>query len=386
MFVRKRFRCSMVARREQARESPSNDRYNESVIRSVSMTRVSRTLLGAIVAASLSACSTLGYYGHLAHGEVALLSARKPIARVVDDPSVDPTLRTRLVLAAQARAFASDRLNLPRNGSYTQYADLHRAYAIWNVFATPEFSLSPVQHCFPLAGCVAYRGYYDRALADAEGAELRAKGYDTWIGGVSTYSTLGWFDDPILNTMMRWDDDELIGTIFHELAHQKLYIKDDTEFNESLAMFVQREGLREWRISRGLEPVDTVRDAHSEEFETLVLATRDRLKELYAQSLTPDIMRERKRETIEQLRTDYFKLRDSQWNGETSYDDWIRSDINNAKLLPFGLYYRWVPAFARLFAEANENWEKFYVDAAAIGHLTPEERKRRLDQLLRDAK
>src|SRR5581483_10945799 len=171
--------------------------------------RSARALVGAFAALPLAACSTIGYYGHLAHGELSLLAARRPVARVLEDPSVDAGLKTRLALAEQARAFASDRLGLPRNASYTTYADLKRPYAMWNVFAAPEFSLEPARQCFPIAGCVAYRGFYDRGRAETAAAKLRAQGLETWIGGVPAYSTLGWFSDPLLNTMLRWDDDEL---------------------------------------------------------------------------------------------------------------------------------------------------------------------------------
>ncbi|HEX6833572.1 MAG TPA: aminopeptidase [Rudaea sp.] len=337
--------------------------------------------LAALATFSLSACSTISYYAHLAHGEASLLAARRPIERLVADPSTDPHLRARLDLARQARAFASDRLGLPRNGSYTDYADLHRPYAVWNVFAAPEFSLDPVQHCFLLVGCVAYRGYYDRADADAEAACLRAQGNDTWVGGVSAYSTLGWFDDPILNTMLRWDDDELVGTIFHELAHQRVYVKGDTEFNESFATFVQREGLREWHAARGLPPVDASRERQSEEFDALVLAARERLRQLYAQPLASDVLRARKREEIERLRSDYRELRATKWHGDATYDGWIESEINNAKLLPFGLYNRLVSAFERLFDDRGKDWGVFYGAVGELGRMTQARRAERLGRL-----
>jgi hypothetical protein len=162
---------------------------------------------------SLTACSTLGYHGHLAHGEYSMLAARRPIERVVADPAVDDALKARLRLAEQARAFASERLALPRNASYTQYADLHRPYATWNVFAAAEFSVDAVQQCYLIVGCLAYRGYFDHEHAEAEASRLRASGLETWIGGSVAYSTLGWFDDPILNTILRWDEDELEAAI-----------------------------------------------------------------------------------------------------------------------------------------------------------------------------
>ena len=342
------------------------------------------SVLGLVSALSLSACSTVGYYGQLAQGEHALLSARRPIERVLDDPAADAELKARLRLAAQAREFASARLGLPRNASYTQYADLKRPYATWNVFAAPEFSVSAFEHCYPLVGCLAYRGYFDRQRADAEAARLGAQCYDTWVGGVAAYSTLGWFADPILNTMLRWDDDELAGTIFHELAHQRLFVKGDTEFNESFATFVQREGLREWRIARGLPAHGAEDDMQAGEFEQLVLDARERLRALYAEPLPDADKRERKRAEIERLRADYYRLRDTRWHGAKLYDEWIAGPINNAKLLPFGLYHRWVPAFAALFAQRGD-WAAFYDAAAGIARLDAGARQAALSKLLPEA-
>jgi predicted aminopeptidase len=338
-------------------------------------------LLGALVALPLYACSTVGYYSHLARGEYTMLAARRPIARVIADPATDTQLKARLQLAVQARAFASDHLSLPRNRSYTQYADLHRPYAMWNVFAAPEFSLDAARQCFPIAGCVAYRGFYVRERADAEAARQRALGLETWIGGVPAYSTLGWFADPILNTMLRWSDDDLAATIFHELAHQRLYLKGDTEFNESFATFVQREGLHQWRAARGLAPGDDAGQARADEFDALVLSLRDRLQKLYASGLPADAMRLRKHEEIEQLRADYVRLRDTQWHGDSVYDGWMNSDINNATLLPFGLYHRWVAAFAALYTQQGRDWPAFYAAAASIGRAAPAAREQRLLQL-----
>lgn len=335
-----------------------------------------------LLVAPLSACSTLGYYGHLAHGEAGLLAARKPVRAVLADPATDDAVKAHLRLAQAAREFASTTLKLPRNRSYTSYADLHRPFATWNVFAAPEFSVEPVQHCFLLVGCLAYRGYFDRQNAGAEAARLRAQGYETWIGGSLAYSTLGWFADPILNTMLRSDDDLLAGTIFHELAHQRLYVKGDTQFNESFATFVQREGLRQWRRARGLASGDDSAQARDGQFTNLVLALRERLRALYAQPLAPARMRERKREEIERFRNEYFRLRDGEWGGKNDYDGWVTAEINNAKLAPFGVYDALVPAFAALYARAGGDWEKFYAAARALAHTDASARTQALRDLL----
>lgn len=309
--------------------------------------------LAAAIALLLTGCASLDYYAHLAGGQIALLRARQPIAELVADAATDEALRARLELAQQARRFASVELKLPDNGSYTDYADVGRPWVIRNLFAAAEFSLAPVEQCFPIAGCVAYRGYYDSARAEAEAARLQAQGYETFIGDVPAYSTLGWFDDPVLNTMLRWDNDQLVGTIFHELAHQQVYLPGDTTFNESFASFVEREGLRRWQRAQGLPEAGSPHRVRDEQFVVLMLGLRERLQAIYDSDAADADKRSAKRAAIETMRTDYRRLRDDRWQGYAGYDDWVMADINNAKLLPFGLYNGLVPAFARLYAEAG---------------------------------
>jgi len=334
----------------------------------------------ALLALALTAgCSSLGYYGHVAHGEASLLVHRKPIDAIVADGKTDPVLRTRLAEAEAARRFASDHLGLPRNKSYTTYVDLGRPYATWNVFATPEFSVDPVTHCFPFAGCVAYVGFFDKASAEREQKKLAGQGNDTAIEGSAAYSTLGWFADPILSSMLRWSDDELDGVIFHELAHQQVYAADDTAFNESFATFVQREGLREWRTSRGLPPAGDADDARDDAFTALVLDLRERLRTLYTRELDAPAMREAKASEIEAFRERYRHLRRAEWKDDAGYDHWVNAPINNARLVPFGLYDHWVPAFARLFAHANGDWTTFYGYVRGLAYLSKDERDGQLD-------
>ncbi len=328
-------------------------------------------------------CSTLGYYGHVAHGEASLLVHRKPIDAVVADPHTDEALRKRLEEAEAARRFASEHLGLPRNESYTSYVDLDRPYATWNVFATPEFSVDPVTHCFPFAGCVAYVGFFDKASAERAEKNLAGQGNDTAIEGSAAYSTLGWFADPILSSMLRWSDDELDGVIFHELAHQLVYVADDTAFNESFATFVQREGLKAWRTSRSLPPSGDEGDARDDAFTALVLDLRERLRAIYARGLDAPAMREAKTGEIEAFRARYRQLRATEWKDDTSFDRWVDAPINNARLVPFGLYDHWVPAFARLFTQANGDWTTFYGYVRRLAHLPKADRDSRLEAWLK---
>ncbi|WP_421548130.1 aminopeptidase [Pseudomonas sp. QD4] len=343
-----------------------------------------RLLFPALMLLLLNGCASVGYYSQLASGQWQLLRARTPVAEVVADPARDPQLRAHLEQSQQARAFASEHLHLPDNQSYRLYADIGRPYVVWNVFATPEFSLQAQTHCFPIAGCVAYRGYYNQGAARGAAALLQQQGMDVAVSGVEAYSTLGWFNDPIISSMMHWGDERLATLIFHELAHQRFYVQDDTEFNESFATFVEQQGTRQWRAYRGLPPASEAQVQQRDQFIQLLLDTRQRLEHLYAQALPAEQMRERKAAQFEQLRQDYRQLRDSQWHGDKRYDAWINAPINNARLLPFGLYDQWVPAFAALFKQVGGNWPAFYDAVQTLGKRPPAERKaelRRLAQL-----
>ena len=335
-------------------------------------------LVVAVVALLLASCSTLRYYVQAAHGQGELIAHRHALSVVIGDRTTAPALVARLQLAQQARRFASQKLGLPDNRSYTGYVDLHRPYVVWNVFAAPRYSVQAVPQCFPIAGCVAYRGYFSELDAKADAAARHTLGDDVWIGGVPAYSTLGWFADPIVSSMLRWDDDELDGTIFHELAHQLIYVKGDTAFNESFATFVQTEGLRQWRLARGLTPQDDRRRAMDDGFTALVLDLRARLKRLYANAAPEPAMAVAKRREIAAFRVRYMQWRNASWPNEHRYDAWVAAPINNARLLPFGLYDQWMPAFAGLYARAGRSWPAFYASVRAMAHQPAPQREQSL--------
>ncbi|WP_082190054.1 aminopeptidase [Frateuria defendens] len=336
----------------------------------------------AAAALLLSACGSLRYYSHVARGQGALLLHRQRIDKLLHDPATDPKLARRLSLALAARRFASHGLALPDNRSYTRYVDLHRPYVVWNVFATPRHAVEAVPQCFPIAGCVAYRGYFDAGLAKRAAAKLESAGDDVWVGGVPAYSTLGWFADPILSSMLRWDDDELAGTIFHELAHQLIYVKGDTAFNESFASFVEREGLRAWRREQGLPPPDGRGQALEDGFTRLVLDLRERLKVAYARGGGEAAQETAKRREIDAFRERYRQWRDAQRPAAHGYDAWVAAPINNARLLPFGLYDQWTPAFAVLFRQAEGQWPAFYASVRRLAGEPQAQRGKRLQALL----
>lgn len=320
-----------------------------------------RLLPGLLLLSVLSGC----HLSHLTAGQYDLLSRRHPIADVLADANTRADLRRQLERVLEARAFAVRALHLPDNDSYRDYADLERPYAVWNVFATPEFSMTGKTWCYPFSGCVAYRGYFDEARARADAEDLKAEGWDVHVAGVPAYSTLGWFDDPVLSTMLSWDDDRLVETLFHELAHQQLYVEGDTAFNESFASFVGEEGLRQYRAAHGKPPPDTQSASREDRFLQLLLAARARLEAIYAQPLNHEAMRAAKQATFTQLRGDYAALKKS-WNGYAGYDGWFVGELNNAKLLPVGLYNQRVPEFAALFRAVGGDWRLFYDKATTL--------------------
>ena len=335
--------------------------------------------LGAVLL--LSGCQA-GYYAHLIRGQYDLISRREPISQVLADPKTKPSVRNQLQRAVDARAFASRELGLPANDSYTSYADLGREAAMWNVFATPELSLKAHEWCyaFGLAGCYAYRGYYDKARAHAEAARLREAGYDVNVGGVPAYSTLGWFDDPLLNTVLGAED-AVAGTIFHELAHQVVFVTGDTAFNESFATFVEHQGIAEYlRESPELAKAAATRRERYIGFVRLMLATRRRLEKLYTTLQPPETLRAEKQREFDRLRSDYAALKE-EWGGYSGYDRWFDEGLNNARLLPFGLYHEWVAAFDEVYRRVGRKWPEFYTEAARLAELGQIERNRELAEL-----
>jgi len=311
--------------------------------------------------AAAAACMALSgcYYGHLAAGQLEMNGKRQPIAEVVADPGTDPTLRTRLELAARARDYAVYGLGLPDNGSYRAFADLGRRYATWNVFAAPEFSMEPKRWCFPIAGCVSYRGYFDEAHATREAGKLHARGYDTFVGGSIAYSTLGHLRDPVLNTMLAYGDTELAAFIFHELAHQAVYVQGDSDFNEAFASVVENEGVRRWLEHEG-RPAELGRfvDLRRRQAETagLLVAARARLVALYAQPLEPGAMRAEKAAEFARLR-EALAAAGHPANG----------DYNNARLVAVATYERCVPALRAELERLGNDLAAFY---AAMRELT----------------
>lgn len=343
-----------------------------------------RLLLVTILCLLVSGCANFLYYAQAVEGQRRVMAAVRPISQVVIDPATDPELRQQLERVAAIREFASQELALPNNGSYRSYADLGRPYVVWNVFAAQEFSVDPQQWCMLFIGCVNYRGYYDENSADRLASELQLQGFDTYVGGVSAYSTLGFFNDPVLNTFLRFGEQEVARVIFHELAHQLVYAKDDSAFNESFATAVENEGMRRWLIQTAAP--DRLRDSETQQereaqFYQLVADSRDKLRAVYASSLAPDEKRRAKSGVIGEMKRAYADLKAS-WDGYGGYDQWFSHPINNAALGSVTLYTQWVPAFLALIEQEGGSLPRFYQRVVALAHLSKTERSATLNNLL----
>jgi predicted aminopeptidase len=340
-------------------------------------------LLMASMAFWLSACSTLGYYAQSVSGQLDVLQRRQPITQLLQDDKQTPELREKLEAVVRIRRFATTVLELPDNDSYTSYVLLDRRYAVWNVFAAPEFSLQLREWCFPVAGCVRYRGYFRERAAHDYASGLAAAGFDTYVGGAAAYSTLGWFDDPVFSSLIGLSDARLAGVIFHELAHQQLYIDDDTAFNEGFAMTVEHEGVAVW-LKSNVDAAEAAEYAaflaRQEEFVALVRRTRDQLQTLYDSDATSGDMRREKARLLAAMGSAYVTLKRG-WGGYDGYDAWFADGLNNAKLSAVGTYRDYVPWFRRLFRQAGGDFAAFYRAAAAIGALPKDQRLERLQNL-----
>jgi predicted aminopeptidase len=327
---------------------------------------LSKLFLATTATALLSGCETLAYYLQAVGGQLELMARAQPVASVISDPATPHVLRERLQLARSIRDYASRELGLPDNGSYRSYADLGRPYVVWNVVAAPEFSLEAVESCFPVAGCVPYRGFFAREDAERHGERLRAAGNDVNVRGVPAYSTLGRFDDPLLSTFILNQDADLARLIFHELAHQLLYVKGDSTFNESFAVVVERAGVQRWLAATGRSAGLKVFSESLErgrKFREELAQARTRLKALYGMPLPPEVMRERKRAEFAHLQQALEAISRFRY-----------ADPNNALLAAFATYTQLVPAFERLLQEEGGDLKKFYARIKILAASAPSNR------------
>jgi predicted aminopeptidase len=342
-------------------------------------------LAGAVAAVlGASGCSSLGYYSQAVGGHLDIMHRARPVTDWLADPATPPALRERLVLSQRLRDYAIQELKLPDNASYRNFADLQRNAVVWNVVAAPELSLTLKTWCFPVMGCVGYRGYFSRPPADALAAGLKAEGWETYLYGVPAYSTLGWSNwlggDPLLNTFIDWPEGELARLIFHELAHQVAYAADDTTFNESFATSVERIGARRWLAQHGDDKAlaeYAALEMRRQDFQALTLRYREQLQAVYDSRDDEVTKRHHKAEAMAALQADYARLKAGPWNGYAGYDGWFEH-ANNASLGVQAAYTELVPAFERLFERSGGDFTRFYAEVKRLAALPKDERRAKL--------
>jgi predicted aminopeptidase len=336
------------------------------------------------LAVFLASCSELRYYRQSAGGQLDIVHRRQAIDGLIADDKRDAQLRTRLEQVREMRAFAVDQLGLPDTDSYTQYADLGRDYAVLALYAAPEFSTELKTWCYPVAGCAAYRGYFDRAMLTAYAEKLKRHDYDVYVAAVPAYSTLGWFDDPVLNTVLHWPEPQMAGLIFHELAHQQLYIKGDTVFNESFATAVERAGVERWLQAHGSQAdITSYRRywSNRERVVELIALARADLQALYRQKVPAQQLRAAKQQRLQELREQYHQLRQT-LDGDPGYDGWFAGELNNARLGSVAAYHTYVDVFLSMLAAQHGDLPAFYAEAERMADMTADQRRQYLASLL----
>lgn len=340
--------------------------------------RLRQWAVPVLAALMLGGCSTVPFYAQSIGGHFKLLSARDPVDKLLADKSLDGKSLKRLERAQEARRFATERLALPDNDSYKSYVSLDRPYVLWSLFAAPALSLEPMQWCYPIVGCVPYRGYFSEDAAKKLKAKLERENLDVHISGVAAYSTLGWFADPLTSAMFRHGDAQLAHFIFHELSHQQLYFSGDANFNEAFAEAVAEAGVSLWYQSQNdKDRLEKYRKdlQFKTEFIDLLIATRDRLKALYANAISDGEKFGRKHAILKSLTSKYAGLKE-RWQGYSDFDRWFDQPVNNARLVAISVYRDDVAAFKHLLKSCDENFPKFYETAKRLEKIPVAERRK----------
>jgi predicted aminopeptidase len=330
----------------------------------------------------LSGCQAVGYYRQAVAGEYQILAHQKPVDSLIADPATPPKLKAKLQEALKIREFAAQELKEPADGNYVKYTDLHRPCVVWTVVVAPALSLEPKIWWFPIVGRASYRGYFSEAAARRYAEKLEKRGWDVEVGGVQTYSTLGWFHDPLLNTFIDEPESGLAEIIFHELAHRRLFVPGDTDFNEAFATTVAEEGVRRWYLAahKPKDYEDYLADrGHESDFVKLVLSTRDQLQSVYSDARLPDAEKlRRKADVIREMRDNYAILK-ARWGvAKSGYDNWFSEPINNAKLNTIAVYNDLVPGFQAVLRAQGGDIEKFYQAVGALAKMPVDKRRQAL--------
>ena len=362
------------------------------------ITKIAVSLAVLILVLALSGCQTFSFYRQAIKGQISLITSEQRSDKLIADPKTPADLKEKLELVEKLRAFADKDLKLPVDGHYQKYADLHRPFVVWNVEAAAEFSMEPKSWWYPLLGRLEYRGYFSKKGAQTYADKLRKKKYDVYIGGASAYSTLGWFKDPILNTFIFEPESDLAETLFHELGHQRVFARGDTDFNEAFATSVGQEGAKRWLRAKG----DTAAYEQyvselnrNTQFVHLIMKAREELEQLYGDThnaegkvkattanagIPREELRMKKAAIFQRLQQQYAVLK-AQWGGNGDYDAWFNKEVNNAQLNSVAAYYDLVPGFEHLLELNGSDLEKFYAAADRLAQKPKKERQQWLRTL-----
>ena len=353
------------------------------IIQGMRIKNIRTILLSILILMHLTACSGLMHSLHLASGQLDIMTRARPVDEVMADQAISFATKQNLSRVQAVLQFATVELGLESNDNYRRYVELGREYAIWNVFAAPEFSLSPRQWCYPIAGCVPYRGYFNAARANSYAAGIRQQGLDVFVGGVDAYSTLGWLSDPILSSWLNRSVWSMVATLIHELAHSVVYSPDDPVFNESFASFVEQQGVKRW-FTQQSEGADLGEYQHQQQVQTKLIQlfrqSRQKLEIIYRSSQSNSAKRTRKAEIFNQLASQYrvlFGINQS----DTNDDSANITVFNNALLVAYSTYNDWIPAFEQLYSRSS-NWETFYRSVRQLANLAPSKRQQAMTELL----
>ena len=331
-------------------------------------------------------CDSLHFYGQVGRGQVAVLGAREPVAALIADQDTAPDLKARLVRSREILEFAERVLLLDVDTRYSSYVELPRRYALWNVVAAPEFSVDAKTWCYPFAGCSGYRGYFEESQAHRYARRLASEGYDVRVAGVAAYSTLGWFDDPLMSSFIDWPLPDFAGLLFHELAHSRIYLPGDTDFNEAFATFVQRQGVVDW-LSETSETalLDDARRRWlvEDRFARYMLSWQAQLRALYQRNYSAFVGRTFKAALLAEVARCYeahSELFDDRYTG------FFAVPLDNARFAALAAYRQWVPAMEQLFTESGASWSEFYARVGDLAELDAGQRRAELEALSSEAR
>ncbi|WP_295905322.1 aminopeptidase [uncultured Bdellovibrio sp.] len=305
----------------------------------------------------------MGYLMKSGYGQMKLLGSRVPIEEALQDPKLDESKKQKLRLAQEAREFAEKELHLKSTKNYTSYVELGRPYVTYVVSAAYRWELKHYQWSYPFMGKMPYKGYFNEPDALEEEKELQQEDLDTYMRGVSAYSTLGWFNDPILSSMLRYDDYDLVNTIIHETVHTTLYIKNSADFNERLATFLGNKGAEQFYHKKEGTDSPTLKQIQNENadnklFSLFISGELKDLEKWYKDLPAAERSESKRQERIHLIQEKFTKELQPQLKTD-SYKKFPEAKLNNARLLLYKTYMQDLGDFERLYELLGKDYSRF---------------------------